>query len=1189
MAIIYSYPIVDPSANDLVLGSDVDSPGKATKNFTVQSIIDLVTVSGNDLQAVLDNGNTATNKDINITNNAFRGASFISVGGITLNGTTGSGFTSITSTDFTGTLQTAAQPNITSLGTLTSLKVGNNTPAITSLVTSFTAPGDDVKLATTKAIVDYVGTNPPGAESLAATLLVGNTTGGTDIAVSAGDDVTFTDTSKIIMGASGDFEIYHGSFGGSDQSWIRDLGTNDLILDTNGTQIALISDGIVNNGKMGLFKKDGAVELYYDNNLKFETLTGGAKVTGAFQATGSGTFVNIFNTGYYSDSSGDVGSAGQILSSTGSGTNWITDPNPTPYTWIIEADSGAGSPYTVQTGDTIDFVGVGNVDTAWDNSSKELRISLGGTSISGTGADTQVVYWTGAQTVSGDAGMVYNDTSNNLTVSGTVQAGTLSDGTFSGASGTYTGGVSITSTTFVGALTGNADTASALSSGGTIQLLEGSGATQGVGSNAVTYTNGGNVQLETSLASTVVTAKVLTNLPSPTSSAITASDTILAAMAKLQGQITGIPQGLVYKGTWNANTNTPTLASGTGTTGEFYIVSVAGSTNLDGITDWQVGDWAIFVEVGATDTWQKIDNSQSITGSGATNKIARWTAPTVLGTGLIEDDGTTVTIGTNGNLTVQGDTILGDNAAADTVTLNGPTTFESTGIFKVGIGLGAGPDYGSAGQVLTSGGGSGAANTWTTPTTGTVTSVATNNGLTGGTITTTGTLGILTVGTSNAIEFLSAATPASGDLVWFSDINDSNTLRKCTVADLQGPIGGPFLPLAGGTMAGAINMGTNNITNGGTATFTTFSGDLNGTINTATTAVTQSQGNNSTKVATTAYVDAAIGNSTLAEVLANGNTTGGTDIAVSANDDITFTDTSKAYFGTGNDLQVYHDSNNSYIKHSGTGDLRIWGDNVNIGTELGNKIFFGNNGAAELYYTGGVKKLETTSGGISVTGEVDASGVYKKNGEEVISQNSTELRLANDTYWQTVKLYTNGTARLTLTNTQSTIDGTINLSDYGSGSKTGTETYNLAVDTNGNVIETPSSGGGGGGGTGKGGHYSKVYTTGNAGAAGVAFTIDRATTGSMVFDVMLTSDTSTACAVAKKYTVVCTYGATAPIYNKILDTGPDGSNDFTVAFADDTSNTKIKCTITPTGIGTQKIGISIWLGYGENNATVVMN
>ena len=47
----------------------------------------------------------------------------------------------------------------------------------------------------------------------------------------------------------------------------------------------------------------------------------------------------------------------------------------------------------------------------------------------------------------------------------------------------------------------------------------------------------------------------------------------------------------------------------------------------------------------------------------------------------------------------------------------------------------------------------------------------------------------------------------------------------------------------------------NSVTISGTYTGATFSGDLNGTINTATTAVTQSAGNNSTKVATTAYVD----------------------------------------------------------------------------------------------------------------------------------------------------------------------------------------------------------------------------------------------------------------------------------------------------------------------------------------------
>jgi len=52
--------------------------------------------------------------------------------------------------------------------------------------------------------------------------------------------------------------------------------------------------------------------------------------------------------------------------------------------------------------------------------------------------------------------------------------------------------------------------------------------------------------------------------------------------------------GLSYQGTWNASTNTPTLASSTGTNGYYYIVSTAGSTNLNGITDWQVGDWLLF-------------------------------------------------------------------------------------------------------------------------------------------------------------------------------------------------------------------------------------------------------------------------------------------------------------------------------------------------------------------------------------------------------------------------------------------------------------------------------------------------------------------------------------------------------------------------------------------------------------------
>ena len=77
-------------------------------------------------------------------------------------------------------------------------------------------------------------------------------------------------------------------------------------------------------------------------------------------------------------------------------------------------------------------------------------------------------------------------------------------------------------------------------------------------------------------------------------------------------------------------------------------------------------------------------------------------------------------------------------------------------------------------------------------------------------------------------------------------------------------------------------------------------------------------------------------------------------------------DNSRIALGTGKDLQIYHDGSNSYIKDGGTGDLRIWADSPNISTASGNKIFFGNNGAAELYYTGGAKKFETTSSGVEI-------------------------------------------------------------------------------------------------------------------------------------------------------------------------------------------------------------------------------
>ena len=84
---------------------------------------------------------------------------------------------------------------------------------------------------------------------------------------------------------------------------------------------------------------------------------------------------------------------------------------------------------------------------------------------------------------------------------------------------------------------------------------------------------------------------------------------------------------LSYQGTWNASTNTPTLASGVGTKGYYYVVSVAGSTNLDGITDWKIGDWAVYNGT----AWQKVDNTESVVSVNGQTGVVVLTAGDISG------------------------------------------------------------------------------------------------------------------------------------------------------------------------------------------------------------------------------------------------------------------------------------------------------------------------------------------------------------------------------------------------------------------------------------------------------------------------------------------------------------------------------------------------------------------------------
>ncbi len=137
-------------------------------------------------------------------------------------------------------------------------------------------------------------------------------------------------------------------------------------------------------------------------------------------------------------------------------------------------------------------------------------------------------------------------------------------------------------------------------------------------------------------------ARVLTEVLagfSASNATITASDSVLSALGKAQGQITaressankGVNNGYAsldssgkvpttqlpssvlgcvsYQGTWNANTNSPTIPTASSTNkGWYYVVGTAGGTSIGGITDWKVNDWVISNGT----AWEKVDNTDAV-------------------------------------------------------------------------------------------------------------------------------------------------------------------------------------------------------------------------------------------------------------------------------------------------------------------------------------------------------------------------------------------------------------------------------------------------------------------------------------------------------------------------------------------------------------------------------------------------
>ena len=880
-----------------------------------------------------------------------------------------------------------------------------------------------------------------------------------------------------------------------------------------------------------------------------------------------------------------------------------------------------------------------------------------------------------------------------------------------------------------------------------------------------TYTKGGNINIPTFIPDTVATSKFLTNFSVPFSPTapdtlvVAATDNILIGLEKLQTQITALPSGLDYLGTWDARDSistgltaaaetaanivvltvpnfnilvdtvisgfvsgesrtvtavssdflsitfggateawalglsltftapasanlsrggNPDLINGTFTAGQYYVVATSGSATPNGTgtlpNEWKAGDWAIYGDATlGSSRWQKLDNTSSIEGSGAVNKIARWTGPQTLGTGLIEDNGTTVAIGNSGNLTVEGNTTLG-NAASDTTIASGPLTATKNIIINEGIRLGA-TDYGTTAKALFSGGAAASVNTWTevkwTISDGTNESDIAN----AGTATFASGIGVIntessgTVTTalryedenanpsSGALNFIDAAatstTPLVTDFVLFSDQEDTSTktsVKKALISKL------PFnsylwkLDAASGGSADVTNneevdfVGANGITitkayadPTHTVTITGVADPVTGT-GTALNLPVWNSGGTSIGDSMVSQ-DAATGTTlTIAGVtptLAINDTTAGKgDLKISrALDATTYmsagitTPSTDITYGTHvfsqtdgttpRDILTLDASQNAvfageatFVGDVGIGDtnpnaklsVRVATDkNLEIDDQTGLRIGALNNvrdafvalkfGASSYEFQTGNATfngdiiLPTNAKAIKLGGSAVTSGIGIRNAgiSSELRLTSNSIKAVDSTTPTTPRfLYLNGDVCEINSNSAS---GGVNIGNNskwngGAGTLTDLNVYG-DLDVRGSIIHS-----GGGGGTGKGGTFTNLFTT-QAGAR-TAFTISRATSGAMAFDVWLTSDTSATTSVAKKFTIVKSH-ATAPIVYKILDTGPDGATiDFTVDFSVGANDLTCLCEITPVTTTVQKIGITIDLGFGQYDATVVM-
>lgn len=297
-----------------------------------------------------------------------------------------------------------------------------------------------------------------------------------------------------------------------------------------------------------------------------------------------------------------------------------------------------------------------------------------------------------------------------------------------------------------------------------------------------------------------------------------------------------LPSTIVeYKGTWNANTNTPTLANGTGISGWFYIVSVAGTTDFGaGPITFNAGDWVLYNGT----IWEQAVQSnivQSVngqTGVVTVNAINQLTGDITAGPASGSASAASSLVATtNATLT----TLSGLTTASALVTVGTITsgTWSATAIGPTHGGTGQSTyatgdtlyasatnvlsklTIGSTGNVLTVSGG---IPTWAPPATGgtvTTVSVVSTNGF-AGTVATATSTPVITISTTvnspvlagNGTAISAATTTGTGSTVVLSASPALTGTVTAANATLSGKLVAPTLQVTG-TYNGTATLAAN--------------------------------------------------------------------------------------------------------------------------------------------------------------------------------------------------------------------------------------------------------------------------------------------------------------------------------------------------------------------------------------------